>query len=181
MVTQSLNNTSGNRMLMKLDVSDNSMFGKKDKTGITAWAAALKGCTSITALNLAKTGISAKDTKILAPAISNMGSISPVNLLMNDIGIGQADALVSILKGHPTLKSLCGNTGEETVLNMSGKMDCAADGSMDFAADGSMLVAEIVDNGALLHLDFSNNSIGGYYRIPRNEFSEFTSTPEGSE
>jgi hypothetical protein len=62
--------------LAKLDASDNDMFGLKNKTGITAWAAALKACTSITELNLAKNGINANDTKILAPAISDMGALS---------------------------------------------------------------------------------------------------------
>jgi hypothetical protein len=42
-----------------------------------------------------------------------------VNLLQNTIGIDQA--LASILKEHPTLKSLCGNSGEETELDMSNK------------------------------------------------------------
>jgi hypothetical protein len=48
---------------------------------------------------------------------------------------------VSILKDHPTLKSLCGNTGNEVELDMSGKMYGAA--------DAIMLVPEITDNGAL--------------------------------
>jgi hypothetical protein len=42
-----------NGALSKLDASNNSMFGKANKTSITAWAAALKAHTSITELNLA--------------------------------------------------------------------------------------------------------------------------------
>jgi hypothetical protein len=80
----------------------------------------------------------------LAVAIPDMSAILSVNLLKNDIGIDQAQALVSILKGRPILKSLCGNTGEETALNMRGKM-----GGAD---DTTMLAVEIVNNGALLVL-----------------------------
>jgi hypothetical protein len=37
-----------------------------------------------------------------------------VNLLKNKINVTQAENLVRILKEHPTLKSLCGNKGDET-------------------------------------------------------------------
>jgi hypothetical protein len=46
------------------------------------------------------------------------GALLSVNLLKNDIGIDQAQALASILKGHPALKSLCGNKGNATELDM---------------------------------------------------------------
>jgi hypothetical protein len=68
-------------------------------------------------------------------------AILSVNLLKNSIGVDQAEALVIILKEHPTLKSLCGNKGNETELDMSGKMDGAE--------DAIMLAAEVVDNGGL--------------------------------
>jgi hypothetical protein len=74
-----------------------------------------------------------------------------VNLLKNAIGTNQAKALVSMLKEHPTLKSLCGNKGNETELNMSGKMDSPE--------DAIMLVAEIAGNVALTKFDISNNSL----------------------
>jgi Leucine-rich repeat (LRR) protein len=269
--------------LSKLDASDNKMFGWNDKTGVTAWAAALKASTSITELSLAKNDMSPDNAKILAGsirdngaltvldvsqnnigelvaelgdtwecrfrqcvsgfdkdgdgilseneigefiialgitcisdvekgikyfcydadessqeyleggnmtveglvsfyktaserrpkdvvnnmktlnlvtvkpigvialanAISDMGAISSVNLLKNDIGVAQAEDLVSILKGHLTLKSLCGNKGNETALDMSGKMNGAA--------DAIMLVTEIIDSRALLQLDVSDN------------------------
>jgi hypothetical protein len=83
-----------------------------------------------------------------------MGAISSVNLLKNDIGVAQAEDLISILKDHPTLKSLCGNTGNETALDMSGKMNGAA--------DAIMLVAEIIDNGALTSLNISDNNLTNY-------------------
>jgi hypothetical protein len=70
---------------------------------------------------------------------------------MNDIGVAQAKALVSILKEHSTLKSLCGNTGNETELDMSGKMYGAV--------DAIMLVPEIIDNGALSVLSLKSNRL----------------------
>jgi hypothetical protein len=88
----------------------------------------------------------------LANTIPNMGAISSANLLQNAIGIDQVKALASILKEHPTLKSLCGNKGDETELDMSGKMRGAE--------DAIMLAAEIIDNGALTSLNISNNRIG---------------------
>jgi hypothetical protein len=75
-----------------------------------------------------------------------------VNLLKNDIPMEQAKALASILKEHPTLKSLCGNSGEETELDMSGK-DLGA-------VDVIMLAPEIAGNGALTSLDVSDNNLG---------------------
>jgi hypothetical protein len=62
--------------LSKLDASDNDMFGQKHKAGITAWAGALKACTSTMELNLAKNGMDVEDMKILAAAISDMGALS---------------------------------------------------------------------------------------------------------
>jgi hypothetical protein len=88
----------------------------------------------------------------VANAIKDMRAISSLNLLKNDMGTDQAKALVSILKEHPTLKSLCGNKGDETELDMSGKMKGAA--------DAIMLVPEIIDNGAMTSLNVSNNSLG---------------------
>jgi hypothetical protein len=96
--------------------------------------------------------LGAVDAMLIANDISNTGAISSVNLLQNHIGPDQAAALVSILKEHPTLKSLCGNRGDETTLDMRGKMNGAD--------DAIMLAAEIVDNGALIKLDISSNQIG---------------------
>jgi hypothetical protein len=87
----------------------------------------------------------------LANAIPDMGAISSVNLLMNSIGIEQAQALASILKAHPTLKSLCGNKGDETELDMSGK-------KME-SWDAIMLAPEITDNGAMMSLNLASNNL----------------------
>jgi hypothetical protein len=74
-----------------------------------------------------------------------------MNLLKNSIGVDQAKELVIILKEHPTLKSLCGNNGNETELDMSGKMDGAE--------DAILLAAEVVDNGALYKLILKDNRL----------------------
>jgi hypothetical protein len=87
----------------------------------------------------------------LANAISDMRAISSANLLENGIPMEQAKALASILKEHPTLKSLCGNSGEEMEVDMSGKMNGAE--------DATMLAAEIIGNGALMSLNLSSNDL----------------------
>jgi hypothetical protein len=89
---------AGNRALSKLDASDNGMFGKEDKAGITAWADALKANTSITELNLAKNKINAKDTKILAPAISDNGALMLLNLSSNNLKAAGAKVVVEAIK-----------------------------------------------------------------------------------
>jgi hypothetical protein len=87
----------------------------------------------------------------IANAIPDMGAISSVNLLYNNIPMEQAKALASILEEHPTLKSLCGNSGEETELDMSGK---------GIGADGAtMLAPEIAGNRVISTLNLMNNRL----------------------
>jgi Ran GTPase-activating protein (RanGAP) involved in mRNA processing and transport len=87
----------------------------------------------------------------IADAIKDNGALSSANLLGNRIGIGQAKALASILKEHSTLKSLCGNRGDETELDMSGKK-IGVEGAI-------MLSPEIIDNGALSVLSLKSNNL----------------------
>jgi hypothetical protein len=83
---------------------------------------------------------------------SDNRAISSANLLENLIGIDQAKALATILKEHPTLKSLCGNRGDETKLDMSGK---------EIGVEGAIMLApEISDNGAMTSLNLASNNIG---------------------
>jgi hypothetical protein len=91
----------------------------------------------------------------LANAIPDMRALASVNLLKNKITMVQAKALASILQEHPTLKSLCGNSGEETKLDMSGKQIRAA--------GAIMLAPEITANVAMTSLNLSSNDIGGYW------------------
>jgi hypothetical protein len=107
---------------------------------------------------------------------NDKGTLLAVNLLKNSIGTDQAKFLASILKEHPTLKSLCGNKGSETKLDMSGKMHGAG--------DAIMLVAEIIDNGALSVLNLADNCLGlavgwkpnaaheGWFSGPNGEFEK---------
>jgi hypothetical protein len=79
-----------------------------------------------------------------------------VNILFNNIGIEQAQALADVLKEHATLKSLCGNKGNETELDMSGKPN------QRLGAEGAIMLApEIADNGALTSLNMSANGPKG--------------------
>jgi hypothetical protein len=87
----------------------------------------------------------------IANAIKDMGAISSVNLLKNGISMEQAKALASVLMEHPTLKSLCGNSGNETELDMSSK---------EIGAEGAVMLApEIAGNGALLVLSLKDNRL----------------------
>ena len=72
---------------------------------------------------------------------SAIRALVSANLLNNKIGGEQAQNLATILKEHASLKSLCGNKGNEIELNMSGKM--RGEG------DAIMLAPEIVANGVL--------------------------------
>jgi hypothetical protein len=106
---------------------------------------------SLLEIDLSSRYLDAKDAIVVAEYIKDSGAILSVNLLKNGIGVEQARALVIILKEHPTLKSLCGNNGDETELNMSGKMNSAE--------DAIMLSAEVVDSGALSSLNLSKNAL----------------------
>jgi Ran GTPase-activating protein (RanGAP) involved in mRNA processing and transport len=148
---------AGNGALLSLDISKNFFFA----AGAKLLAEGLRGNKVMTELNLAgndmgtEFGRSKADMSgvtALADVIPGMRAISSVNLLKNIIGVAQAEAFVSILKEHPTLKSLCGNNGNETELDMSGKMKGAT--------DAIMLVPEIIDNGAMTSLNLASNRLG---------------------
>jgi Ran GTPase-activating protein (RanGAP) involved in mRNA processing and transport len=145
--------------LTKFDISKNDLRA----AGGMALAAGLKGNQVITELNIASTLLSLdlynrSDTSgvvAIDDVIGAMGAISSVNVLFNDIGAEQAHALANVLKEHATLKSLCGNKGNETELDMSGK---------NIGADGAIMLApEIADNGALTSLNLSSNQLTGNY------------------
>jgi hypothetical protein len=108
----------------------------------------------MTEVDLSNKGLQAAGAIIVAAWITHKDNraLTSANLLKNKIGIAQAHTLVSILKKHPTLKSLCGNKGDETELDMSSKMDGAG--------DVIMLAAEIIDNGAMTSMDISSNNLG---------------------
>ena len=86
----------------------------------------------------------------IANAIPTIRRMVSVNILNNNINKEQALNLVAVLKEHPTLKSLCGNKGDETNLDMSGK-------NMG-TEDAIMLVPEIVANRAMTKFTFSGET-----------------------
>jgi hypothetical protein len=105
-----------------------------------------------TEADLSGLGMDAADAIVLAAELPNKGALTTVNLVNNSIGIEQAQHFVTLLKEHPTLKSLCGNTGDETELDMSGKKM----GSSDV----TMLCPKIIGNMSLLCLSLADNSLG---------------------
>jgi hypothetical protein len=107
---------------------------------------------TLTELDVSGKNFGMEEALVVAGYLDGNGAISSVNLLQNKIGSDQAEALASILKEHPTLKSLCGNRGNEAKLDMSGK-------KMD-ASDAIMLAAEIVGNGAMTSLNLASNELG---------------------
>jgi Ran GTPase-activating protein (RanGAP) involved in mRNA processing and transport len=168
-----LDHTSVNRAITSLDVSNNSFCAE----GTKLLAEALTSNQIMTELNVSSNymaGYPAYDdmtgATALADAIADMGAILSVNVLFNDISAEQAHALANVLKEHATLKSLCGNKGNETELDISGK---------DIGAGGAIMLApEIADNGAMSVLNLAENMIGGgYENAPL--YHDFTSTPEG--
>jgi Ran GTPase-activating protein (RanGAP) involved in mRNA processing and transport len=141
------------RALSVLSLKSNNLYA----VGCKALVEGLKGNHVITELNIADCNLSSGGSDMsgviaLANAIPDMRALSSANLLRNNIGIKQAKALAAILKEHPTLKSLCGNKGDETELDMSGKNMCA-EGVI-------MLVPEIIDNGAMTSLNLAENYMG---------------------
>jgi hypothetical protein len=72
------------------------MFGNDDKSGITAWADAIKSNTAITDFNLAKNCLDGNDAKILGPAISGNKAMTSLNLSDNELN---AEAAKHIAEG----------------------------------------------------------------------------------
>jgi hypothetical protein len=126
---------AGNSALKELDISNNNWLEKPSHLEGPKWVGDGPGFV-----------------QQLTVGINDNGAISSVNLLKNKISSDQAEALISMLKEHPTLKSLCGNRGDETELDMSGKMDGAG--------DAVMLVPDIIDNGAMTSLNLASNLLG---------------------
>ena len=90
--------------------------------------------------------------KGFSPGLSANGAMVSVNVLNNNIGAEQAQNFVAILKEHRTLKSLCGNKGDEAELDMSGRK---------MGTDGAIMLApEIVANGAIVTVNIMGNKIG---------------------
>jgi hypothetical protein len=99
-------------------------------------------------------------------------SLSSVNLLENNISIKDAHTLANILKDETTnIKSLCGNKGDETKLDMGRPCSCRGSACQRRVfkktdIDGAiMLAAEIANNEVLEELSFGNNGGDHVYTI----------------
>ena len=80
------------------------------------------------------------------------GALASANLLGNNIGTEQAQALLKIKDAKPGLTTLCGLRGDETELDLSGKglsSGCA-----------TLLAPELNANGALSKLTFGDGASG---------------------
>jgi hypothetical protein len=106
---------------------------------------------TLTELDVSGKNLGTDGALVVAGYLDDNRAISSVKLLKNKIDVDKAEDLVRVLKEHPTLKSLCGNKGDETELDMSGKMSGAG--------DTIMLAAEIVGNGAMTSLNVKDNSL----------------------
>jgi Ran GTPase-activating protein (RanGAP) involved in mRNA processing and transport len=104
-----------------------------------------------TELNLSGNMNGAADALMLAEEIKDMGSLSCVNLLKNDIPVQQAQELVKIKESKPILKSLCGFTLDETELDFSSQRLRAG--------DAVLLASDIQDMGALVYLSLASNNL----------------------
>ncbi len=92
-----------------------------------------------------------EDVVLLAPEILANRTLSTVNILANSIGFEQANALIEILKRKDSLKTLCGFSGKETVLDLSDK---------GLSPGCGLLVAnEVKVNRALRSLNVSRNKL----------------------
>jgi hypothetical protein len=135
-----------------LDLSGNrigkDLAGVTNSCGVVVIAKAMRmpQMKGIQALDLSSNNIT-KGIQALLDAIKELDGITTVNLLENNISYEECCLLIEMLEEHPTLQSLCGNSGDETYLDL---------GDKDFAVgDATMLAAEIVDNHSLTQLTFS--------------------------
>ena len=143
-----------NRALVKLNLSRCWLRGADAGKAIGDMLATITSLKEIDLSGMGPNGLASSDAefaKALAVGIGANGALVSVNILNNNIGTEQAQNLATVLKGHATLKSLCGNKGDETQLDMSGKW---------IGVEGAVMLApEIVANGALTSLDISNNQL----------------------
>ena len=126
----------------------------EDDESITPEPATLE--VGMTKADLSHKNLQAGGAIIVGTWISHKdnGALLFANLLNNRVGVEQSRNLARILKEHATLKSICGNKGNEAEMDMSGK---------EMGADGAIMLApELVANGALTSLNLSENGLEGY-------------------
>jgi hypothetical protein len=143
--------------LTRLDVSGICLCGGKDfgdgekgvykTTGLTALAKSISGLKE---LSISNNALKAEGARILTPAIEASGALSWLNILKNDIGKEQAQALIKI-KHQRKMITLCGLKHQRKKLNLRGKMNGAA--------DALMLAEEIKDMGSLITISLAGSNL----------------------
>ena len=121
--------------------------------GVKALGEMIQTNTALLELDVSQNFLRAEGSNLLADGLVTNGALVSANLLTINGGAEQAQHLATVLKEHATLKSLCGNVGDETVLDMRGE-------ELD-VDDAIMLAPELVANGAITSLDLSNNNLAG--------------------
>ena len=81
------------------------------------------------------------------------GALVTVNIMCNHIGIEQANEFIKIMESHSNLKTLCGFSGDETLLDLSNKNLGAGLG----AGCGMLVANEVKNNRELMILDIRDN------------------------
>ena len=138
--------------LENLDISHNNIGNNPIKIGAIALQSMLKKNTVLKEFDISFNELDNTDVSYLAEGIDVNSSLTSVNVLGNNISVEVAQKLAEILKAHPKLKSLCGNKGNETKLDMSGK---------DLGDIGAILLApEIAANKELVSVNILGNYIG---------------------
>lgn len=155
MPTESSSHRGSHDRGVSLDISDNRCLTRAVAPGdlrvFAALVAEILKCPRITELNLSRNFMQRDACRVVAKGLQKHKTIVTANLLSNGWGTEQVRKLATILEGHPSLKSLCGNKGVEQELDMSGRY---------MGAEGAMMLApEIVANDALTRLDLSDNHL----------------------
>jgi hypothetical protein len=96
-------------------------------------------------------GLRSVGASALANAIKDIGAISSVNLLKNNICVEQAQELVKIMQSKEKLTTLCGFSGNEAMLDFS---------IVELNPGDAVLIAnDISDMGALSVLSLKGNKL----------------------
>lgn len=120
-----------------------------------------------TELDLSNQQLTNNDVKVVISELHNNKKLVSVNMLYNLIDTSHAKALVHTqelvnIRGR-RLKSLCGNSGDETQLDMSGDYSLVWKDKRLLKNHGAIMLApEIVANKSLTSLNISQNYICSY-------------------
>ena len=166
---------------MKLDASHNDMFGYEDKSGIQAWADALKTNSSLLELNLAKNDMDADDAKIFADGVSANGALVKFDISQNDLCADGSKAIAASLKDNQIMTELniAGNwmakknpwytadpdmAGVIAIGNAIPTMEALTSLNIlnnNLLADGGKALAEALKgNNVIQELNISSNNLG---------------------